>query len=191
MIDICQSGFMCNRHIANNIRLVLDILDYRDLVQDDSMILFLDFYKAFDSLEHGFMLLAIEKYGFGHFFHKTIGTLYSNSNSSIKLSNGTFSLSHGVRQGCPLSPYIFLIAAQFLNLQIQNSHIKGLSIADREIKISQLADDTVLFLKNTTQIPVAINAVQAFSKASGLTLNVNKCELLPVKECAETMWPSR
>ena len=59
VIDECQSGFMQNRHISNNVRLVLDILDYSDLIQDDSYILFLDFYKAFDSLEHDFMMVTL------------------------------------------------------------------------------------------------------------------------------------
>ncbi|XP_051811827.1 LINE-1 reverse transcriptase homolog isoform X1 [Acanthochromis polyacanthus] len=190
IIDECQSGFMRDRHISNNIRLVLDILDYSDLVQDQSLILFLDFYKAFDSLEHGFMLSAIEKYGFGGFFQSALRTLYSNANSSIKLSHGTtprFPLNRGVRQGCPLSPYIFLIAVQFLNLQVKNSSLKGVSIAKNEIKISQLADDTVLFLKDDSQVPVAINVIQSFSKASGLKLNVNKCVLLPVKNCFKNL----
>ncbi len=42
---------MTDRLISNNIRLVLDILDYSDLIPDDSFMLFLDFYKAFDSIE--------------------------------------------------------------------------------------------------------------------------------------------
>lgn len=46
VINETQSGFMPKRHIANNIRLVLDLLDYSELVEDDSFILFVDFYKA-------------------------------------------------------------------------------------------------------------------------------------------------
>ncbi len=46
------SGFMKGRNISNNIRLVLDLLDYSDLVNEEALILFLDFYKAFDTVEH-------------------------------------------------------------------------------------------------------------------------------------------
>ncbi len=60
VIDETQSGFMPKRHIANNIRLVLDLLDYSELINDDSFILFLDFYKAFDSLNHEFILLSLK-----------------------------------------------------------------------------------------------------------------------------------
>lgn len=102
VIDECQSSFMQDRHISNNIRLVLDILDYSDLIQNGSYILFLDFYKAFDSLEHDFMMVTLSKFGFGNFFCKAVKTLYTNGNSSIKLSHGTtptFPLNRGVRQG--------------------------------------------------------------------------------------------
>lgn len=68
IIDETQSGFMRNRHISNNIRLVLDILDYPELINNESFILFLDFYKAFDSVEHKFIFKALDKFGFGDFF---------------------------------------------------------------------------------------------------------------------------
>ncbi len=64
IIGETQSGFLKNRHISNNIRLVLDLLDYSELVKDDSYMLFLDFYKAFDSIEHDFIFKTLEKCGF-------------------------------------------------------------------------------------------------------------------------------
>jgi len=42
-------------YIGNNIRLILDLIDYRHLIADDSFILFIDFYKVFDTVEHSFM----------------------------------------------------------------------------------------------------------------------------------------
>ena len=103
---------MRNRHISYKVRLVLDILDYSDLITEDSFILFLDFYKAFDTVEHQFLFHSLERLGFGDFFCKAIKTLYANGNSSIKLKYGTsprFELKRGIRQGCPISPYLFLL----------------------------------------------------------------------------------
>lgn len=54
IIDENQSGFMNNRHIFNNIRLVFDLIDYSDFIEDVSLILFLDFFKAFVTIEHPF-----------------------------------------------------------------------------------------------------------------------------------------
>ncbi len=55
VISETQSGFLKGRHISNNIRLVLDLLDCADSVHSNSLIIFLDFYKAFDTIEHQFL----------------------------------------------------------------------------------------------------------------------------------------
>lgn len=70
-----NQAFKKNRHISNNIRLILDLLDYSELVRDDSYILFMDFYKAFDSIEHNFIFKTLEKIGLGDLFIKAIKTL--------------------------------------------------------------------------------------------------------------------
>jgi len=111
----------------------------------------------------------------------SIQTLYKNANASIKLQHGTthrFDIERGIRQGCPISPYLFPLPMQLLAIHIQNSNLKGISVANRSILISQLADDdTTLFLKNKDQVSVALNIIDLFSSASGLVLiiftNVN------------------
>lgn len=89
IIDKNQSGFMSNRHIFNNIRLVLDLIDYAGLINDDSFILFLDFFKAFNTVEHPFIYTCLYKLGFGPYFCNVIKTLYAGANSSVKISGGT------------------------------------------------------------------------------------------------------
>lgn len=51
--------------------------------------------------------------------------------------------------------------------------MKGINIADRETVISQLADNTTIFLKNARQVPIALHVIEDFSKGSGLVLNLN------------------
>ncbi len=50
LLSYCQSGFLCGRYIGNNIRLILDLIDYNFLLTDDNYILFIDYYKAFDTV---------------------------------------------------------------------------------------------------------------------------------------------
>ena len=58
--------------------------------------------------------------------------------------------------------------------------IKNLNVLCTNIVISQLADDTTLFVQDRHQIPITIEKIKKFSKASGLTLNLNKCELFAI-----------
>lgn len=187
IISETQSGFLKNRSIHNNIRLVLDLLDYNHLIEDDGVILFLDFYKAFDTVEHPFILKALQYFGFGKKFIDLISLLYSDINSSISLPFGTskrFNISRGIRQGCPASPLLFIIVTELLAIFMKhNPNIQPLNLMGAPLIISQLADDTTLFLKNTSQVPLALNEISLFSKASGLCLNIRKCELLTIHDC--------
>lgn len=186
IIDENQSGFMSNRHIFNNIRLVLDLIDYSYLIKEDSFIFFLDFFKAFDTVEHSFIFKSLHKFGFGPYFCDAMKTLYAGGNSSVKLSDGTtqrFNLERGVRQGCPVSVYLLLVTAQMFCHHIKSGKLEGISIADKNIILSQLADDTAIFLKDALQVKPAINLIDILSKASGLHLNLNKCELFALKNC--------
>lgn len=138
-IDDTKSGFMRKRHISNNIRLVSDLIDYAVLCPDDSLILFLDFYKAFDTVEHNFIFQTIERFGFSEFFCGAFRTMYSKGNSSIRIKSGTssrFELQCSIQQGCLASPYLFILCTQLLSTHIKNYPLEGIFIADRKIIIA-------------------------------------------------------
>ena len=150
IISETQTGFVTNRHISNNIRLVLDLIDYSEHIESNAIIVFLDFFKAFDTVEHPFIFKALEIIGFGTYFSSVVKMLYKEINSNVLLYPNTskrFPVERSVRQGCPISPFLFLIAAEFLSLIILNStNIKGLSIFQREIRII-IYNTTLYFLK--------------------------------------------
>lgn len=96
----------------------MDLLDYSDLI-DDGFILFLDFYKAFDSVEHEFILKTLHYFGFGEKFKDIIQMLYSDINSCVSLGQGTckrFNIRRGIRQGCGSSPLLFIMVAEILSI---------------------------------------------------------------------------
>ncbi len=202
IIGETQTGFMTNRHISSNIRLVLDLLDYSDYIESEALVVFLDFYKAFDTVEHNFLYNALQIFGFGQNFVSTVEMFYKNINSSVLLYPHTtqrFPVMRSVRQGCPISPFLFLIVVELLSLNILHDPVlKGLSMFGKEIRITQLADDTALFLRDKHQIEHAVSLVDSFSAASGLKLNKSKCEIfclshsedkilynMPVKTCVK------
>lgn len=186
LIADTQSGFLKGRSIHNNIRLVMDIIEYRSQIEDDGFLLFLDFYKAFDSVEHPFILSVLKHFGFGNKFREWVGGLYRDISSCVLLPHGTtpsFKINVGIPQGCPISPYLFILATEMLAIFIKNCNdIKKLNVLGTEIVISQLADDTTIFLKDRYQISTTIANIEKFSKASGLTLNLKKCELLAIHD---------
>ncbi len=185
IISNTQSGFLKGRHISNNITLIIYILDYSEFINKEALILFIDFYKAFDTVEHLFIFEALSKFGFGRSFINAIRTLYNGIDSCVSIASGTsprFSVGRGIRQGCPISPFLFLLAAELLSLHIKHSNIEGINIGGNTLIISQLADDTCLFLKNDSQVSAQLNELILFSKASGLVVNSNKSEILYVHD---------
>ena len=175
--------------LSNNIRLVLDLLDYSEYVESQAVIVFLDFYKAFDTVEHQFIYRALDLFGFGEKFSSVVQMLYKDINSNLLIYPNTskrFSVNRSVRQGCPISPFLFIIVAELLSIKVLNSHnINGLTIFQKEIRITQLAEYTVLFLKDKHQIEPVIHLINEFSRASGLHLNVGKCEILSLIDTDE------
>lgn len=179
-----QSAYVKGRFIGNNIRLVEDMLFYAEKHKIPGILMFLDFKKAFDSVEHGFILKTLLKINFGEDFIKWVTTIYSNPSAMVK-NNGwlseSFSMSRGIRQGCPLSALLFLLVVEILSTTIRNDDkLEGIKIKtnDRihEIRISQYADDSTVFLKDHTHIKRAIELVNEFGKHSGLILNIDKTE---------------
>ena len=111
IINTDQNGYIKNRFIGFNIRLIQDIIDYSEKFNLDSCILFLDYTKAFDTIEWDFMLGSLKKFGFGESFQQWVKVLYTNITGSVKNNNwltSKYSLSRGIRQGCPLSCLIFV-----------------------------------------------------------------------------------
>ena len=95
--------------------------------------------------------------------------------ANIEKATKWFKPSRGVRQGCPLSPYLFVLIAEILAAKIrQNSLIKGINLFGNEAKISQFADDTNLFCADISSVENAFVTINNFGGISGLHLHVKK-----------------
>ena len=183
-----QTAYIKKRFIGENIRLLLDTIEYINLKELPGILLFLDFKKAYDSLSWNFMFKSLEKYGFGQDFIKWIHILYNKPECMVKVNgyiSEEFELKRGIRQGCPISALLFILCTEFLNKHIKSCKLyKGIDICTnegvKELRISQYADDTTLFVKNPENIVNALDCVNVFSKWSGLMLNYNKTEGLGI-----------
>ena len=95
-------------------------------------------------------------------------------------ANTQFTLSRGVKQGCPLSGLLFIIGIEIPGNAIrQASNIKGIDINPRKpTKLAQYADDTTIFVKDDQSIYNLFNLLDKFESVSGLRINQSKTELL-------------
>ena len=148
MVKEFRVGFLRGRFIGENIRLIDSVINYTVVKKIPGLLLFLDFEKAFDTLEWSFIQKTLISFGFGPSIVQWFKTFYNNTESCI-LNNGwssNFFLVHRcVHQGCPLSPYLFILSAEILAKAIRKcADIRGLLVKDTEIKLSQYADDTTL-----------------------------------------------
>ena len=180
-----QTGFMKNRYIGENINRILSIMDMADENDLQAVIVLIDFEKAFDSLEWEFIDKTLKYFNFGENMRKWVKTLYKGANCSV-INNGwtsqSFSLQRGVRQGCPLSPYLFLLAAEILATKVrEDTQIQGISIDGQSHKISQFADDTSMsLLYSPDNINRAFHIFDDFEQISGLKVNYDKTEIFPI-----------
>ena len=179
IISHTQKGFLKNRSIAENTRLIYDIIDKLNSNNQEGLLLLIDFEKAFDSVEWTFLDEALKFFNFGEFIRHWVKTFYNNINSSI-LYNGhcsnSFSVTRGVRQGDPLSPYLFIICAELLADAIkQNSQIKGITVNNEEFVLGQYADDTFFLLDGAqSSLSQCLNTLELFGECSGLKMNTEK-----------------
>ena len=99
-------------------------------------------------------------------------TFYKNVSSCI-LNNGFFSdsflLERGVRQGDPLSPYLFVTAVEILAIAIRSdSNIRGVKVGDEETKVLAYADDLTATLSDIPTVERLLAVLNAFKRCSGL-----------------------
>lgn len=179
LINEDQTGFISNRFIGDNIRLIYDLISYLNEEDLPGLLLCLDFEKAFDSVDWKFMFKVLYAFGFGPDICKWICTFYTNIKSAI-LVNGQisqwFPVQRGCRQGDPISPYLFILCVEILAIMIrQNENIKGIQVGETNHKISQYADDTEIMLAGDKKsFEETVNTIENFSKKSGLFLNAGK-----------------
>ena len=181
LISAQQTTYVKNRNIGESGRLISDIIEIANTRKMEGFLVMMDVEKAFDSLDHTFLISVLKRFGFGQNFVSWIEIILKNQESCV-INGGTttkyFKLNRGARQGDPISAYLFILAFEILFLLIkENPHIKGLNISDHCYLYSAYADDTTFFLKDVNSIKEMVNSFHIFSSFSGLRPNLSKCEI--------------
>ena len=182
IISSSQTGYIKDRSITDSVRLIQDLLHYLQIKKLPGILLMIDFKKAFDSLEWNFITRALTHFNFGPNFIQWTQIIYNDISSCIINNNVTsqyFKIERGVRQGDPLSPYLFIISVELLAISLKmNSNINGINIDSREYKLTMYADDLTLTLSNTSSVHETRETLTNFGKCSGLEINKQKTEAM-------------
>ncbi len=163
-----QTGYVKDRYIGETVRSNFDIMEFTDTENSPGVLIFIDFKKASATVEWHYLFDCLEALNFGPDLINWVKTFYRNIESCV-INNGLasdyFTLARGVRQGDPLSPYLFLLVIETLAISIRKDpEIEGIKICHNETKILQYADDTTAVLSNLDSANVLFQQLDHFSK---------------------------
>ena len=170
-----------NRFIGENVRLLADIIDYADSCDVGGAMISFDQEKAFDRVEFSFLLNVLERMGFGPSYIGWIKLLYTDVFSAVSINGfltDFFPVSRGVRQGCPLSPLLYVLAMETLACAVRaDQKIDGFPLpgGNKVVKISQYADDTTGLVRSEYSLVHLFSLFSRYERASGAKLNTSKC----------------
>ncbi|ONM30676.1 hypothetical protein ZEAMMB73_Zm00001d040162 [Zea mays] len=192
MVSPNQTAFIKKRFILDNFILVQRTARYLHQQRQARILFKLDISKAFDSVSWPFLIEVLRKMGFGQIWCDVVCGLLASSSTRILL-NGVpgeiISHQRGLRQGDPLSPLLFILVMDVLNLLIQKASDEGLlqqlSSGTLHHRLSLYADDAVVFLRPVaSDISLVLEILRLFGEASGLKTNVLKSSVFPIR-CTE------
>jgi hypothetical protein len=156
-------------------------LDWAVESNQELVLLLLDFEKAFDRIEWNFLSTALSKLSFNNTWVRWVRTLYLHATSAIRINGEAgpvFQLARSVHQGCPLAPYLFILATDVLGHMLKDPRydIKGLNLPrGGRLRDQTFADDTTLYLKgDQANLDRAQGVLETFCITSSAKVNWNK-----------------
>ena len=181
-----QTCAVPGRDILSNLYLIKDVVTHTQRKDQDAFIVSYDFQKAFDSIDHEYLLKTLQGMNFGPNYINFFRNTFTNR-SAMVMNNGRFTIpfqiERGLIQGDPISlPTYCLVAEPFANKIRKNKHIIGISIPGKteRLKLSQYADDTESLSANVSSVQETLREFENFEKATGCALNGEKTKGLMI-----------
>ena len=143
------------------------------------MIISIHAEKAFDNIQHPFMIKTLQKVGIEGTYVNIIKAIYDKPTASIILNGEklkAFPLRSGRRQGCPLSPLLFNIVLEVLATQLrEEKEIKGIQIGKEEVNLALFGDDMILYIENPKDTArKLLELINECGKVAGYKINAQK-----------------
>ena len=190
LVGPLQNSFIPGRSTTDNVIIAQEILHHmhRSKGKKGNMAIKIDLHKAYDSVDWGFLEQTLVDFDFPDVIRNLIMFCVASSSLSIvwngvRLEN--FSPNRGLRQGDPMSPYLFVLCMERLSAMISQKVDSGVwkpvKVTRRGMGISHLlfADDILLFAEaKVSQLRIIMKVLKHFEEISGLAVNVDKSKVM-------------
>ena len=193
IISHSQNAFVAGRQILDAALIANEVVDSVLRRKEKGILCKLDIEKAYDYIRWDFIMQTLERMGFGPKWIRWIHWCISTASFSVMFngsSAGFFRSSRGLRQGDPLSPYLFMVGMEVLSCLIKravdDNFISGCSLGNKEggeMVISHLfyVDDSIIFCEAKSEQLMCLSwTLMWFEAFSGLKINLNKSEIIPL-----------
>ncbi|GJS70212.1 RNA-directed DNA polymerase, eukaryota [Tanacetum coccineum] len=189
IVNEVQSAFIAERQILDGPFILNEVLQWCKMKKKPSLIFKVDFEKAYDSVRWDFLDDILNFFGFGEKWCNWIQSCLRSSRGSI-IINGSpteeFQFFKGLKQGDPLSPFLFILIMESLHLSFQRvvdaGMFNGIKLST-SLNISHMfyADDAVFVGQWCDgNITTLVHVLECFYRASGLRINMSKSKIMGV-----------
>uniref|UniRef100_A0A803TF39 Reverse transcriptase domain-containing protein n=1 Tax=Anolis carolinensis TaxID=28377 RepID=A0A803TF39_ANOCA len=179
-----QTGFLPDRHQKENVRTVIDLIEYYEINnQKEVMLLALDAEKAFDNVNWNFVKMLIKEMDIGYYCQNIIEAIYEKQETKIIINGqetNKIKIEKGTRQGCPLSPLIFILTLEILLNEIRKEkELKGATIQGKEYKVRAYADDLICIIEEPLKkLTKWMETINKFGEVAGFKINMDKTKAI-------------
>ena len=181
-----QYGFRKNKSTNNALFLIRRIIDIGERSQNKVYMILLDWEKAFDKLSHDAIFLSLKRMGVDEKLISLVKMLYKNPTFFVEIDGVTSNMKRqetGIRQGCPMSPYLFLIAMTAIFNDVKSEMREELEtnrVIGADFDKVLFADDTILISESRATLEKYLQTIEKVSGWYGMRLNKTKCEAITV-----------
>ncbi|XP_024963616.1 uncharacterized protein LOC112503869 [Cynara cardunculus var. scolymus] len=188
LIDKAQSAFIPGRRITDNILMAHELVSRYQLSNGPPRCAFkIDIKKAYDTVDWRFLVVMLEGLGFHPVLVKWIREMVSTTSYSLSFNGNSYGFFHGgrgLRQGDPLSPYLFTIVMEGFSMLLKQCILEaaefGYHRGCEELELTHLCfvDDLFVFTKgDVISVEVLKKALFLFQCRSGLAPSLEKIEI--------------
>ena len=175
-----QNGFRQQRSTIDQLSTLTNVIDVRKKLRKSTYCAFIDFKKAYDTINRDILWSKLSKIGVAENFCTAIKSIYRNVLCSVRI-NGHFTdwfdVNSGLKQGCPLSPVLFNLYVNDL-VTFLKSFDCGIDIGNDKLCILLYADDVVIIANDDKELQILLNALGTWCEDNCTTINAAKSNVV-------------